>query len=204
MKTVYLRSGRWGRIAQLTALGAGCLALAACAGNVTNGNRTAARSGGTATATVESPHAVMRAASRPRRTRTTVVTRTRRTAAIRATPAKPRHRRAGYSTVGTASWYGPAFNGRRTANGETFNMNALTAAHPTLPIPCTVRVTNLSNRRSVTVRVNDRGPFVGNRVIDVSAKAARTLGFYDRGLAKVKIDYIGPAPRREATALPSD
>ena len=202
MMEEYPRIGRWGRLAQLTALGAGCLALAACAGNVTNGNRTA-RGNSSGTATVESPQAITRTASRPHHNRT-AATRATKTAATRATPANPLHKRTGYSTVGTASWYGPAFNGRRTANGETFNMDALTAAHPTLPIPCTVRVTNLANRRSVTVRVNDRGPYAGGRVIDVSAKTAKVLGFYDRGLAKVKIDYLGPAPRREATALPSE
>jgi rare lipoprotein A len=99
-----------------------------------------------------------------------------------------------YSAVGMASWYGADFHGRRTADGETFDMNSFTAAHPTLPIPCTVRVTNLTNHRSIMVRVNDRGPYVGHRLIDVSARAAKVLGFYDHGLTKVKIDYVGHAP----------
>jgi rare lipoprotein A len=192
MKTEYLRSGRCGRIARLAALGAGCLALAACAGNVGNANRTPHNSGAGA-GTTATKQATPRTATRAHRGARTAST----------SSGNPLHKASGYSTVGTASWYGADFNGRRTATGETFNMEALTAAHPTLPIPCTVRVTNLANRRSVTVRVNDRGPFVGGRVIDVSARTARTLGFYDRGLAKVKIDYIGPA-RREATALPQE
>jgi rare lipoprotein A len=192
MKTTYLRIGCWGRIAQLTALGAGCLALAACAGNVPNASH-AARSGGAATETAEGVQAAPRMASRPPRDKV---------AATRTTPDNPLHKRTGYSAVGTASWYGPGFHGRRTAVGETFDMEALTAAHPTLPLPSTVRVTNLANQRSVTVRVNDRGPFVGGRVIDVSAKTARALGFYDRGLARVKIDYVGPARREAAATAP--
>ncbi len=77
-------------------------------------------------------------------------------------------------------------------------MNSLTAAHPTLPLPCNVRVTNLANRRSIVVRVNDRGPYVGRRVIDVSARTAKLLGFYGRGLAKVKVDYVGRAPAKSS------
>ena len=100
---------------------------------------------------------------------------------------------ASYSAVGVASWYGEDFHGRRTANGETFDMNSFSAAHPSLPLPSNVRVTNLENHRSVVVRVNDRGPFVGGRVIDVSAKTAKVLGFYDGGLSKVKVEYVGRA-----------
>ena len=77
-------------------------------------------------------------------------------------------------------------------------MNSFTAAHPTLPIPCNVRVTNLSNHRSIVVRVNDRGPYTGHRVIDVSAQTAKVLGFYGHGLAKVKIDYVGRAPQKNS------
>jgi len=142
--------------------------------------------------------------------KTRSVRRVRRTArasaSTRAVQDKPPRKAAGYSAVGTASWYGPGFHSRTTANGETFDMHALTAAHPTLPLHSTVRVTNLDNQRSVTVRVNDRGPYVGNRVIDVSAKTARTLGFYDRGLARVKVEYVGPhrstgERRQEASAV---
>lgn len=98
-----------------------------------------------------------------------------------------------YSAVGLASWYGPNFHGRKTANGEVFNQNDLTAAHPTLPLPSYVRVTNLKNDRSVVVRVNDRGPFAHGRVIDVSSAAASMLDFKRSGVAKVKVEYVGPA-----------
>ena len=99
-----------------------------------------------------------------------------------------------YSAVGLASWYGDDFHGRYTANGEIFDMNSISAAHPTLPLPSYVRVTNLANHRSIVVRVNDRGPYVGNRVIDVSVRTAKLLGFYGNGLAKVKVEYVGRAP----------
>ncbi len=99
-----------------------------------------------------------------------------------------------YSAVGLASWYGDDFHGRYTANGEIFDMNSLSAAHPTLPLPSYVRVTNLANHKSVVVRVNDRGPYVGNRLIDVSVSTAKLLGFYGHGVARVKVDYVGRAP----------
>jgi rare lipoprotein A len=99
-----------------------------------------------------------------------------------------------YSAVGLASWYGADFHGRYTANGEIFDKEAISAAHPTLPLPSYVRVTNLSNHKSIVVRVNDRGPYVGNRLIDVSSKTAALLGFQNRGTAKVKVDYVGRAP----------
>ena len=99
-----------------------------------------------------------------------------------------------YRADGIASWYGPDFHGSRTANGEIYNMHALTAAHPTLPMPSYVRVTNQLNQRSIVVRVNDRGPFRGGRVIDVSVKAAQLLGFHSSGLAPVRVEYIGRAP----------
>jgi rare lipoprotein A len=98
-----------------------------------------------------------------------------------------------YSKEGLASWYGEDFHGRLTANGEVFDMQAISAAHPTLPLPSYVRVTNLANKRSMVVRVNDRGPFVRNRVIDLSYKAARLLGFGDRGIVRVRVDYVGEA-----------
>lgn len=94
-----------------------------------------------------------------------------------------------YSGTGLASWYGSDFHGRRTANGEVYDKAALTAAHPTLPLPSYVRVTNLDNGRAVTVRVNDRGPFHANRVIDVSQRTAEVLGFRHRGMARVRVDY---------------
>ena len=104
------------------------------------------------------------------------------------------HEDVNYSATGMASWYGDDFHGRYTANGEVFDMNSLTAAHPTLPLPSYVRVTNLENHRSIVVRVNDRGPYVGNRLIDVSVRTAKLLGFYGEGLTKVKVEYVGRAP----------
>jgi rare lipoprotein A len=99
-----------------------------------------------------------------------------------------------YNEVGTASWYGDAFHGRSTADGEIFDMNAASAAHTTLPLPCLVEVTNLDNGRKLVVRVNDRGPFVGDRIIDLSREAARELGYERQGLARVRVRYVGPAP----------
>lgn len=100
-----------------------------------------------------------------------------------------------YRAEGKASWYGSGFHGQRTASGEKFDMNALSAAHPTLPLPSYVRVTNLENRRSLIVRVNDRGPYHGRRLIDVSVRAARILGFHDQGTARVRVEFIGLAER---------
>jgi rare lipoprotein A len=101
---------------------------------------------------------------------------------------------ARYSVVGLASWYGDDFHGRYTANGEIFDMNSISAASPTLPLPSYARVTNLSNHRSIVVRVNDRGPYVGDRLIDVSVKTAKLLGFYGKGVTRVKVEYVGRAP----------
>jgi len=99
-----------------------------------------------------------------------------------------------YRAEGMASWYGDDFHGRLTANGEVFDMSSLTAAHPTLPMPSYARVTNLSNGKSLVVRVNDRGPYHGNRLIDVSNKAAELLEFKGNGVAKVRVEYVGRAP----------
>ena len=99
-----------------------------------------------------------------------------------------------YRQDGLASWYGDDFHGRLTANGEVFDMGALTAAHPTLPMPCYARVTNLSNGKSLIVRVNDRGPYANNRLIDVSNKAAELLEFKSVGVARVRVEYVGRAP----------
>jgi rare lipoprotein A len=102
----------------------------------------------------------------------------------------------GYAETGMASWYGPQFHGQPTASGEAFDQEALTAAHPTLPIPSLVQVTNLENGREAIVRVNDRGPFVGERLIDLSRRSAEVLGFEAQGQARVHVRYLGPAPRR--------
>src|SRR6476660_8846767 len=99
-----------------------------------------------------------------------------------------------YREEGMASWYGDDFHGRLTANGEVFDMNSLTAAHPTLPIPSYARVTNLRNGKSLIVRVNDRGPYHGNRLIDVSNKAAELLEFKSNGVARVRVEYVARAP----------
>src|SRR3981189_3476944 len=99
-----------------------------------------------------------------------------------------------YREDGMASWYGDDFHGRLTANGEVFDMTSLTAAHPTLPIPSYARVTNLRNGKSLIVRVNDRGPYHGKRLIDVSNKAAELLEFKANGVAKVRVEYVGRAP----------
>src|ERR1700730_9111117 len=101
---------------------------------------------------------------------------------------------ANYRQEGMASWYGDDFHGRLTANGEVFDMESLTAAHPTLPMPCYARVTNLGNGKSLIVRVNDRGPYHGNRLIDVSNKAAELLEFKGHGVARVRVEYVGRAP----------
>jgi rare lipoprotein A len=98
-----------------------------------------------------------------------------------------------YAATGLASWYGDAFHGRRTANGEIYDKNAVTAAHPTMPLPSYARVTNLRNNHSIIVRVNDRGPYHGGRVMDLSAKAAEALEYKHIGTAKVKVEYIGRA-----------
>jgi peptidoglycan lytic transglycosylase len=99
-----------------------------------------------------------------------------------------------YRQEGFASWYGDDFHGRLTANGEIFDMTSLSAAHPTLPMPCYARVTNLANGKSLIVRVNDRGPYHGNRVMDVSSRAAELLEFRSSGVARVRVEYVGRAP----------
>ena len=99
-----------------------------------------------------------------------------------------------YDRVGTASWYGELFHGRRTANGEIYDMERLSAASPTLPMPVYAKVTNLANGRSIVVRVNDRGPYRGNRLIDLSKRSAEVLGFKERGTARVRVQYLRRAP----------
>jgi rare lipoprotein A len=99
-----------------------------------------------------------------------------------------------YREEGMASWYGDDFHGRLTANGEVFDMSSLTAASPTLPMPCYARVTNLSNGKSLIVRVNDRGPYHGDRLMDVSSRAAELLEFKGNGIARVRVEYVARAP----------
>lgn len=95
-----------------------------------------------------------------------------------------------YEEIGMASWYGSDFHNKKTSNGETYNMNDFTAAHRTLPMPSMVRITNLENGRSIKVRVNDRGPFVKNRIIDVSKRVAQELKFHTQGVTRVKVEYL--------------
>ncbi len=99
-----------------------------------------------------------------------------------------------YVAQGRASWYGADFHGRRTANGEIFSANAISGAHPTLPLPSYVRVTNHSNGQSLLVRINDRGPYMSGRIIDLSYTAAKMLGYVNAGSTEVTVDYVGPAP----------
>lgn len=103
------------------------------------------------------------------------------------------HEQPDYDETGVASWYGPGFYGNLTADGEMFTSQDLTGAHRTLPLPVNVRVTNLDNGQSLIVRVNDRGPFAKGRIIDVSERAAKLLGFYDKGTAKVRVQYLARA-----------
>jgi rare lipoprotein A len=105
----------------------------------------------------------------------------------------PYEKPVGYTAVGTASWYGEAFHGRRTANGEVYDRNGISAAHPTMPLPAYARVTNVLNNRSIIVRVNDRGPYHGGRVMDVSQRTAEALAFRHLGTARIKLEYLGQA-----------
>lgn len=103
-----------------------------------------------------------------------------------------------YDKVGVASWYGPKFHRRMTSNGEWFDQDYLSAAHPTLPLPSYVRVTNIENGRTLVVRVNDRGPFVADRIIDLSKQSADVLDVRRKGTAQVRVQYLGPAPLNDS------
>lgn len=109
-------------------------------------------------------------------------------------PLKSAH---GFVEEGVASWYGPGFHGKKTASGEIYDQNAMTAAHKILPLGTMVRVTNLANRRQVIVKINDRGPFVADRVIDLSRTAASKLGITGKGTGRVRIQSVGDVPRME-------
>jgi len=113
------------------------------------------------------------------------------------------HAQPDYDVVGVASWYGKEFHYHRTANGEIFDQNAVSAAHTTLPIPSIIEVTNLANNKTIRVRLNDRGPFVDGRILDLSREAAAELGYEREGTARVRIRYIGPAPALPHTRLAS-
>ncbi|RJF87365.1 septal ring lytic transglycosylase RlpA family protein [Oleomonas cavernae] len=107
-----------------------------------------------------------------------------------------------YDETGIASWYGEPFHGRKTAIGEIYDMNEMTAAHKTLHLPANVRVTNLENGRSVVLRVNDRGPFVNERIIDVSRRGAQLLGFQNQGTARVRVQVVGDGGEPAGTTVP--
>lgn len=106
-----------------------------------------------------------------------------------------------YSEVGIASWYGSDFHNKKTANGEKYDMNTLTAAHRTLPLPSIVRVTNLENGRSLVLRVNDRGPYAKNRIIDISKRGAQLLGYQAQGTAKVRVDLLAEESKALKAAM---
>jgi len=106
-----------------------------------------------------------------------------------------------FTQRGTASWYGKKFHGQKTSSGETYDMYKMTAAHPTLPIPSYARVTNLANRKSVVVRINDRGPFHTDRIIDLSYAAAYKLGYTGAGSARVEIEAIVPSQAQRRADL---
>ena len=123
--------------------------------------------------------------------RTTVkVSKTSVSGQVKKVSYSPVSAKSTFSSSGVASYYGPGFHGRRTANGERFDMHAMTAAHRTLPFGTLVKVTNLSNGKSTVVRVNDRGPYVGNRVIDLSVAAAKEIGSTGSGTARVNLEVL--------------
>jgi len=130
-----------------------------------------------------------------------IVSGTTRAYQVRGRWYQPMQDAAGYDEVGIASWYGDQFNGRPTATGEIFDMHGLSAAHKTLPLPGLVEVTNLANGRTVVLRVNDRGPFVDDRIIDLSRGAAEQLDLLSQGVGRVRVRYLGLAPRGGGTGV---
>ena len=165
-------AGRWLRAALVLAL-TGLLAACASAGGGGGGR-------GSVSSVVRDPAPIVSGTMRPYEVR-----------GRRYVPAE----QPNYDEVGMASWYGAQFNGRPTASGERFDMNGLSAAHKTLPLPAMVEVTNLSNGRTTVVRVNDRGPFSDGRIIDLSRGAAEEIGLLSQGVGQVRVRYVGPAPR---------
>jgi rare lipoprotein A len=180
------------RVARLLVVAAGASALAACATQpVARSTKLAGRVWDPKLGVWSSPQVVADGDSVPRGGGSYL---TGRPYVIGGRTYVPSQNAAGYVVVGTASWYGDAFHGRRTANGEVFDKRSISAAHPTLPLPSYVRVTNMGNGRSMIVRVNDRGPYHGGRVMDVSQRVAEALAFRGAGMARVKVEYIGSAP----------
>ena len=174
-------SSAWGRFAPVAACAALCFSLANCANN----NHIDPRYGVEPSARIVDPGVSVPKGGGVYRVGSPYIVAGR----VFAPQDNPNYR-----AYGVASWYGSDFHGRSTANGEIFDAEAITAAHPTLPLPSYVRVTNLSNGRSLILRVNDRGPYAGNRLIDVSKRAAYLLGFTVSGTAWVRVEYVGQAP----------
>jgi peptidoglycan lytic transglycosylase len=170
--------------ARFAAIGGACLMLAACGSASKLTNRLDPQYGVSA-----SPRVVESGEPVPRGGGTYRVGRPYTVAGRLYVPEEDRN----YSAIGLASWYGDDFHGRQTANGEVFDMTSISAAHPTLPMPCYARVTNLANGKSLIVRVNDRGPFHANRVMDVSYRAAKLLESERLGTAHVRVEYVGRA-----------
>ncbi len=171
------------RLACLAALGAGCLLLANCSGGP---GRIDPRYG-----VASSERAVPLGQRAPKGGG---VYKTGKPYVVAGRTYVPTTDARDYREVGYASWYGDDFHGRYTANGEIFDEELISAASPVLPLPSYARVTNLANRRSIVVRVNDRGPFARDRILDVSRRTAKLLGFHDRGVTKVRVEYVGRAP----------
>jgi rare lipoprotein A len=175
--------GAFYRFARLAALGAGCLALANCSTSV---SRIDPKYGVTASERV--------VPIGERAPKGGGVYKVGKAYTVAGRTYVPKTDARDYHAVGLASWYGDDFHGRYTANGEIFDEQSISAASPVLPLPSYARVTNLANHRSIVVRVNDRGPYAKNRILDVSRKTAKLLGFYDHGVTKVRVDYVGRAP----------
>ncbi|MGA0545652.1 septal ring lytic transglycosylase RlpA family protein [Brevundimonas sp. VNH65] len=169
------------RIVRIMAVAVAAMSLAACGTLGFGGGRGGEVSGGRAVVPVVSDPAP-------------IVSGTMRPYQVRGRWYHPAEQ-PGYEETGLASWYGDAFNGRPTSTGERFDMHAMTAAHKTLPLPGLVEVTNLANGRTVVLRVNDRGPFVEGRIIDLSRGAASELGMLQQGVGRVRVRYLGRAPR---------
>jgi rare lipoprotein A len=171
-----LRGRSWGGIARVGALAIGCLALAHCSGPFVSKEY--------------SPRVVEEGEPVPKGGGAYKVGKPYNINGRTYVPQENPH----YRAEGVASWYGRDFHGRLTANGEVYDMHSISAAHTTLPLPSYVRVTNLNNGRSIVVRVNDRGPYHRDRVIDLSIGTAKALDFYHRGIARVRVEYVGRAP----------
>ncbi len=174
------------RLAQASAVACGCLLLANCSSSTSKlTSRVDPKYGVSA-----SPRVIEPGQPVPKGGGVYRVGKPYQVAGVTYTPEENRN----YRAEGLASWYGDDFHGRLTANGEIYDMEAISAAHPTMPMPSYARVTNIKTRKSLIVRVNDRGPYHANREIDLSARAADLLGFRGHGVARVRVEYVGAAP----------